>query len=176
MSFDLGILRGGGRATVWTSLCSTLLPLMMGAALALTLVSSHHQGSSVGFVLFFAVAMSVTAFPVLARIIADRELANTRVGAIALACAAITDLLAWTLLAVVAAIATGERLDWRPALLVPYVALMVTAVRPLLRRAARKVPEDAPGGRTGSRTSPPPGREPRIVPSQNREVTDTKSR
>lgn len=148
---DLGILRGGGRATVWTSLCSTLLPLVMGAALAWTLVSSHHEGPSTGFVLFFAVAMSVTAFPVLARIIADRELADTRVGAIALACAAITDLLAWTLLAVVVAIATGERFDWRPALLVPYGVLMVTVVRPLLRRAARTVPGGEPGGRAGSR-------------------------
>ncbi|MFB6520683.1 cation:proton antiporter [Streptomyces sp. NPDC056401] len=148
---DLGILRGGGRATLWTSLCSTLLPLVLGAALALTLVSSHHEGSSVGFVLFFSVAMSVTAFPVLARIIADRKLANTRIGATALACAAITDLLAWTLLAVVVAIATGERFDWWLTLLVPYVALMVTVVRPLLGRAARTVSEDEQGGRAGNR-------------------------
>lgn len=148
---DLGILRGGGRATLWTSLFSTLLPLVLGAALAWTLVSSHHEGSSIGFVMFFSVAMSVTAFPVLARIIADRKLANTRIGATALACAAITDLLAWTLLAVVVAIATGERFDWWLALLVPYVALMVTVVRPLLRRAARMVSEDEPGGRAGNR-------------------------
>ncbi|MCX4782952.1 cation:proton antiporter [Streptomyces sp. NBC_01264] len=148
---DLGILRGGGRVTLWTSLCSTLLPLVLGAALAWTLVSSHHQGSPVGFVLFFSVAMSVTAFPVLARIIADRDLAGTRVGATALACAAIADLLAWTLLAVVVAIATGERFDWRPALLVPYVALMVSVVRPLLRRAAGMVAQDEPGGRAGNR-------------------------
>ncbi|MCP3754004.1 cation:proton antiporter [Streptomyces sp. TBY4] len=148
---DLGILRGGGRATLWTSLCSTVLPLVLGAVLAATLLSPHHEGSSAGFVLFFAVAMSVTAFPVLARIIADRRLAHTRIGATALACAAITDLLAWTLLAVVVAIATGERFDWWLTLLVPYAVLMVTAVRPLLRRAARRVPGDGPGGRAGNR-------------------------
>lgn len=143
---DIGVLRGGGRVTLWTSVGSTVLPLALGAGLALLLVRSHGKGSSVGFVLFFAVAMSVTAFPVLARIIADRELAHTRLGTTALTCAAIADLLAWTLLAVVVAIATGERLDWRLALVVPYVTVMVTLGRPLLRRAGQAGTEAA---RTG---------------------------
>ncbi|MET9294021.1 cation:proton antiporter [Streptomyces sp. NPDC003077] len=146
---DLAVLRGGGRVTLWASAGSTLLPLALGAGLALLLEPSHATGTSDGFVLFFAVAMSVTAFPVLARVIADRELAHTRVGTTALACAAITDLLAWTLLAVVVALATGERFDWRLALVVPYVAVMATVVRPLLHRAGRFGAErerDTPGG------------------------------
>ncbi|WP_428935685.1 cation:proton antiporter [Streptomyces sp. ACT015] len=140
---DLGLLRGSGRATISTSLCSTLLPLGLGAALAWPLLDAHHEGDPTGFVLFFAVAMAVTAFPVLARIIADRGLASTRLGTTSLACAAIADLLAWSLLAVVVAVATGGRLEWKLALLVPYAVLMVTVVRPLLRRAATW---DAPKG------------------------------
>ncbi|MFJ7075550.1 cation:proton antiporter [Streptomyces sp. NPDC098781] len=143
---DIGVLRGGGRVTLWTSAGSTLLPLALGAGLALLLVRSHGKGSSAAFVLFFAVAMSVTAFPVLARIVADRKLAHTRLGTTALTCAAIADLLAWTLLAVVVAIATGERLDWRLALVVPYVTVMFTLVRPLLRRAAQAGTEAAEPG------------------------------
>ncbi|MFE9774064.1 cation:proton antiporter [Streptomyces sp. NPDC005931] len=136
MEIDLGILRGGGRVTLWATMFSALLPLALGAALAWMLTDSHHQGSRAGFVLFFAVAMAVTAFPVLARIIADRGLTRTRLGATALTCAAITDLLAWILLAVAVAVATGQGLDRRLALLVPYVALMIAVVRPLLRRAS----------------------------------------
>ncbi|MER5554688.1 cation:proton antiporter [Streptomyces sp. NPDC002793] len=145
MELNLGLLRDRGRATLWTSLCSTLLPLGLGALLAWPLMSSHHKGEPLDFVLFFAVAMAVTAFPVLARIIADRGLAATKLGTTALACAAITDLLAWALLAVVVAVATGGQMEWRLALLVPYVVLMVTVVRPLLRKASTLGPPE-PGG------------------------------
>nr|WSW43268.1 cation:proton antiporter [Streptomyces sp. NBC_01001] len=151
MELDLGILRGGGRVTLWASLCSTALPLALGAALALFLVPTGQKDSPTGFVLFFAVAMSVTAFPVLARIIADRKLANTTLGTTALACAAIADLLAWSLLAIVVAIATGEEFHWRLVLLVPFVALMILAVRPLLLWASRFGSGNEPGGQGGSR-------------------------
>ncbi|RPK85472.1 Glutathione-regulated potassium-efflux system protein KefC [Streptomyces sp. ADI97-07] len=150
MELDVGLLRGRGRATLSTSLCSTLLPLALGAALAWPLMPSHHQGEPIGFVLFFAVAMAVTAFPVLARIIADRGLAATKLGTTALACAAIADVMAWALLAVVVAVATGGQLEWRLALLVPYVVLMVTVVRPLLRRASVLGPRE-PGGPAAGR-------------------------
>ncbi|WP_051819966.1 cation:proton antiporter [Streptomyces sp. NRRL S-920] len=135
LEIDLGVLRGGGRVTLWATTFSTVLPLGLGAGLAWLLADTHRQGPLLAFVLFFAVAMAATAFPVLARIIADRGLTRTRLGTTALTCAAITDLLVWILLAVAAAVATGEDLDWRLVLLVPYVVLMITVVRPLLRKA-----------------------------------------
>ncbi|WP_345385090.1 cation:proton antiporter [Nonomuraea salmonea] len=144
---DVGALRGGGRVTVWTSLFATAVPLALGALLAATLLAGHQRGSAAGFVLFFAVAMSVTAFPVLARIIADRGLTGTRMGSTALTCAAVCDVLAWALLALVVALATGARLQWWLLLLVPYVVVMVTLVRPLLRRAARLRGNGEAGGR-----------------------------
>ncbi|MFJ4581860.1 cation:proton antiporter [Streptomyces echinatus] len=133
---DLGVLRGRGRVTGWATVLSTALPLALGAGLAWLLADAHRQGPLPAFVLFFAVAMAATAFPVLARIIADRGLTRTRIGTTALACAAMTDLLVWIMLAAVAAMATGKDLDWRLALLVPYVVLMIAVVRPLLRRAS----------------------------------------
>ncbi|NNJ05547.1 cation/H(+) antiporter [Streptomyces sp. PKU-MA01144] len=135
LEIDLGVLRGGGRVTLWATALSTLLPLGMGAALAWLLTDSYRRGPLPAFVLFFAVAMAATAFPVLARIIADRGLTHSRIGTTALTCAAITDLLVWILLAVAAALATGTHLDWRLVLLVPYAVLMTTVVRPLLRKA-----------------------------------------
>ncbi|WP_336204093.1 cation:proton antiporter [Nonomuraea sp. LPB2021202275-12-8] len=146
MELDLGSLRDGGRVTLWTSLFSTALPMALGALLAATLLASHQKGPPAAFVLFFAVAMSVTAFPVLARIIADRGMTHTRLGTTALTCAAVCDLLAWTLLALVVALATGARFHWWLLLLVPYVIVMVTVVRPLLRRAGEVRAREEPGG------------------------------
>ncbi|MFI8362584.1 cation:proton antiporter [Streptomyces sp. NPDC085612] len=135
LEMDLGVLREGGRVTLWATTFSTVLPLGLGAVLAWLLADRYGHGPLPAFVLFFAVAMAATAFPVLARIIADRGLTRTRIGTTALTCAAVTDLLVWILLAVAAALATGADLDWRLALLVPYAVLMITVVRPLLRKA-----------------------------------------
>ncbi|MEV4582877.1 cation:proton antiporter [Nonomuraea jabiensis] len=143
---DAGAMKGGGRVTVWASLFATAVPLALGALLAGTLLSGHQRGSAAGFVLFFAVAMSVTAFPVLARIIADRGMTGTRIGATALTCAAVCDVLAWSLLALVVALATGARFQWWLLLLVPYVVVMVTLVRPLLRRMSELRRHGEPGG------------------------------
>ena len=82
--------------------------------------------------------MEITAFPVLARILADRKLTQTRVGVFAISCAAFDDLTAWCLLAVITSIArptgTGSALAWRFAALPGYILAMVLLVRPVLRR------------------------------------------
>ncbi|MBM9509914.1 cation:proton antiporter domain-containing protein [Actinacidiphila acididurans] len=114
---------------------SIALPFALGSLLALYLFSGHPTGNKTSFVLFMGAAMSVTAFPVLARILVDRGMSRTWLGNIALACAAIDDVLAWTLLAVVVAIcgaATGSQ--WLLLLFIPYLALMVAVVRPGLKR------------------------------------------
>jgi Kef-type K+ transport system membrane component KefB len=79
--------------------------------------------------------MSVTAFPVLARILTDRGMDRTVLGGLALTCAAVDDALAWSMLAVVVAVSGGGGgHQWRMLLLLPYLVLMFYAVRPLLRR------------------------------------------
>lgn len=106
LEFNPTLLRGRGQAAVVTSHVSIVLPFCLGSALALYLYPrlSDSSVSFTGFALFMGAAMSVTAFPVLARILTERNLLHTRLGAITIACAAIDDVTAWTILAVVVAI------------------------------------------------------------------------
>jgi Kef-type K+ transport system membrane component KefB len=132
---DHTLLRGKERIAVSVSVGSIVFPFGLGAVLALYLLRSHPTEHELGFVLFLGAAMSVTAFPVLARILTDRSLHRTALGGLALASAAVDDLLAWSLLAVVVAVAGAGGADqWHALLAVPYVVLMVGVVRPVLRR------------------------------------------
>ncbi|MET8196302.1 cation:proton antiporter [Micromonospora sp. NPDC005686] len=128
-------MRGQGPIAVTVSLSSILLPLGLGVALATFLWTRHPGEHRLGFLLFVGAAMSVTAFPVLARILTDRGLSRTPLGGLALACAAVDDVLAWTLLAGVIAIAgTGSSDQLLLLMVVPYLGVMLGVVRPLLRR------------------------------------------
>ncbi|MFJ9646055.1 cation:proton antiporter [Streptomyces sp. NPDC101206] len=151
LELDPGLLRGRGPAVVAVSQASLWVPLGLGTLLALAMYGSFAP-EGVGrpeFVLFVAVALSVTAFPVLARILADQGLQGTPVGAVAMACAAVADVVAWCLLAVVVATAgaagegagagAGTGSGWGVAgtavLAGVFLAVMWWGVRPLLDRA-----------------------------------------
>jgi Kef-type K+ transport system membrane component KefB len=118
-------VRAHGRVVGWVSTGSLVVPFGLGTALGMWL-----RPGDVRLALFLGTAMAVTAFPVLARIINDRGLVGTRVGAIALASAAVGDVVAWTLLAVI--VAAGGT-PWRLLFAVPYLLLMTTVVRKALR-------------------------------------------
>lgn len=136
LHLDHRLLRGQGRIATTVSLSAIALPFGLGVLLALHLVGSHPTGDRLVFALFLGTAMSVTAFPVLARILTDRGLIDTPIGGLALACAAVDDVLAWSLLAVVAALAGDGDHAWRVLLAVPFAVLMLKVVRPLLARPA----------------------------------------
>ncbi|KWV34014.1 cation:proton antiporter [Micromonospora rifamycinica] len=138
--FDPARLRSHRGTAAAVSIGSIVVSFGLGVALATLL---YHRHDAVGvdrvgfteFALFLGVAMSITAFPVLARILAERGLTGTRVGSIALVSAAIDDVLAWCLLAVVTAIVTASGpLDLVRMLLLLGVFLTVlrVVVRPLL--------------------------------------------
>jgi Kef-type K+ transport system membrane component KefB len=133
---DLRLIRGRERVAAGVSGGSVLLPLGLGAALGVWLAHRNHLHDVSTFALFIGTAMAATAFPVLARILTDRGLHRTRIGGIALASAAIADVLAWVLLAVVVALA-GSSQQWKVLLAIPYAAVMFALVRPLLRRLSR---------------------------------------
>ncbi|MFJ9804239.1 cation:proton antiporter domain-containing protein [Streptomyces wuyuanensis] len=143
LELDLGALRGSSRTAVAVSQAGMLVPLCLGALLAFPLYG-RLAPDGVGFVpftLFMAVAMSVTAFPVLARILVDRGLYGTPLGALAMACAAVDDVAAWCLLALVVALtAAGSPFDALSAagLTVAFGAAMLLVVRPLLARWAAR--------------------------------------
>ncbi len=116
LSLDLGHLREQSRVAISASLASIALPLVSGFALAMALFHDVHQS------LFIGVAMSVTAFPVLVRILDETGLLKSRLGAIAIAAAAFGDVVAWLMLAAVLASSAA----WRTiALLAAYLVVMM---------------------------------------------------
>ncbi|QKW12433.1 cation:proton antiporter [Verrucosispora sp. NA02020] len=141
---NAGLLRGRRMVAGTVAAGSIAVPFGLGALLAVYLFPRHPTDSKLGFVLFMGAAMSVTAFPVLARILIDRGLSRTWLGSVALACAAIDDVLAWTLLAVVVAVAgAGAGSVW-VLLFVPYVLAMFLVVRPLVARLLAERTEGGP--------------------------------
>lgn len=110
VELDTQLLRRRTHSSVAISHASIITPFLLGSVLALWLYprfSSRDVPFTV-FAMFMGVSMSVTAFPVLARILTDREMHKTRMGAIALACAAVDDVTAWCLFALVVSIAAAK--------------------------------------------------------------------
>lgn len=149
--FEKGLLTGRGRATGAVSVGSIALPFGLGIGLATLLYAHHavvrgHHTSFAAFALFIGAAMSITAFPVLARMLTERGLLRTRAGALALASAAINDVLAWCLLALASAIVTAGGAPGDLAqigvLSAIYVAIMTLVARPLLARLTRRLVHD----------------------------------
>ena len=130
------------RKAVVVSLGGVLIPLMMGGAIAFFLYPEFggSKATLVSFTLLVGTAMAITAFPVLARLLEERGMLASKIGALALLCAAIDDVIGWCLLAFVIAIiqATGAGSMIRMlVLLVLFVAVMFGVVRPLLLLADR---------------------------------------
>ena len=97
-------VRAQMRQAGWVGIFSVALPLLLGVATAPVLYSLAPEGTDFWtFAMFMAAAMSITAFPVLARILKDRQLTATRIGRLALPSAALADVLAWVILAFVVA-------------------------------------------------------------------------
>ena len=129
------------KATIAISQAGIVVPFVFGAALALWL---HPTLAPVGvplgsFMLFMGVAMSITAFPVLARILTDRDLSHTPLGVVALSCAAAGDVTAWCLLALVVSITKAQAGDGAVVIggAVVFVAVMLLVVRPFIRSITR---------------------------------------
>ncbi len=111
LELDPKVVRERGRSALVISHASIVAPFLLGATLAIVLYPALAGSSHVtftGFALFMGAAMSVTAFPVLARILAERRLIRTPIGAVAIACAAIDDVTAWCILAAVVVIARAR--------------------------------------------------------------------
>ncbi len=116
LELDGQMIRQSSRATIFISHASIVLPFVLGYGLAHVLYPRLAPPSVqfTPFALFIGVSMSITAFPVLARILRDRGLNRTRMGNVAMACAAVDDVTAWCLLALV--ISISEFGDWGSAI------------------------------------------------------------
>src|ERR1044071_7994843 len=134
VDFDPKLLRGRGRASVTIGHASIVVPFALGALLA----QSIHTGLSnpevpiASFTLFLGSALSITAFPVLARILTERELLGTEIGAVSLTCASVGDVTAWCILAFVVAAVRHSGLAaaiTTTVLAAGYVILLIVIVR-----------------------------------------------
>ncbi len=145
MELNLQHLRQKAHAAVLVSHASILVPFFLGAAFSLLLYRSYVPDgiSFSSFSIFIAVAMSITAFPVLACIIKERGLSKSYLGTMAIACAAVDDATAWCLLAVVVTSVKAEGLGGAAltiVLMLLFVGVMLFLLKP---RAERLVKEDA---------------------------------
>ena len=141
MELDLSVIRNRANEAVTISHASIIFPFTLGVVLAY-FIYSHYTGPSVNFVafaLFMGISMSITAFPVLARIVHERGLHKKPLGAMVITCAAIDDITAWCLLAAVIAIVKAGTFTSSLFVILTaiiYIFLMFTLVRPFLKRIA----------------------------------------
>ncbi|HEX2832503.1 MAG TPA: cation:proton antiporter [Thermoanaerobaculia bacterium] len=127
---------------------SIVVPFILGTALALYLYPrvSTPGVAFRGFALFLGISMSITAFPVLARILTERNLLRTKIGNTVIACAAVDDVTAWSILAFVVMIVRSTspaHFAVRILLLLLYVLLMLYTIRPLLHRLMPRLRSEA---------------------------------
>ncbi|MBX3263323.1 MAG: cation:proton antiporter [Labilithrix sp.] len=144
LELDPKLLRGRGRASVAISHTSIVVPFALGALAAPFLYARLSSPSIpfVSFLLFIGISMSVTAFPVLARILTERRLLTTEVGAISITCAAVDDVTAWCLLAFVVSVVRASNVGGAVLttfLALAYAAGMLVLVRPFVARMAARV-------------------------------------
>lgn len=137
LQLDTQLLKRHTGAVMVISNVSVVVPFLFGVVLALALYRDYAPAGTgfVSFGLFIGIAMSITAFPVLARILQERQLAHGSLGSLALACAAIDDVTAWSLLALVIGLTQAGSPNAAfitIALTIVYALVMLTLLRPWL--------------------------------------------
>nr|GMD97246.1 cation/H(+) antiporter 15-like [Ipomoea batatas] len=145
LEMDLTVIRRTGKRAMAIAISGMVLPFLIGVSFSFTL----HKGTQVmkqgTFILFLGVALSITAFPVLARILAELKLLNTDIGKIAMSAALINDVCAWVLLAFAITLAENDTIPlatlWVFLSSVAFVCFCVFVVRPLIEIVIRQTPE-----------------------------------
>jgi Kef-type K+ transport system membrane component KefB len=151
LELDLNSIRRSGKRAFSIAACGISLPFVSGIGVAIVLRKTVDGADKAGFgqfIVFMGVALSITAFPVLARILAELKLLTTRVGETAMAAAAFNDLAAWILLALAIALA-GSGVDggdkksplvsvWVLLSGVAFVAFMMIVISPVMKRVAQR--------------------------------------
>lgn len=139
MELNIKVLKNKAQEAVIISHASIVFPYFLGVTIAYFLYEHFAPAniSFLAFALFMGIAMSITAFPVLARIIQERGMTKTSLGSMAITCAAADDITAWCILAVVVAIVKAGSIVnalFTIGLAIGYVVIMLYAVRPLLKK------------------------------------------
>jgi Kef-type K+ transport system membrane component KefB len=143
MELDLNILKKRATEALLVSHVSIFFPYLLGVGLAYFLYDTFAPANIpfIAYALFMGITMSITAFPVLARILKERNITQTRIGSMSIICAAIDDVTAWCLLAIVISIAkAGSILGalFTICITVVYVLFMFLVVRKFLRQIGKE--------------------------------------
>lgn len=139
MELNLGVLKNKMGATFVISHASIIIPYFLGMLLAYFVYEEFAAGHTdfLSFALFIGISMSITAFPVLARIVQEKNLTKTHLGQISIACAAFDDVTAWCLLAAVIAIAkTGSIISalYTIGFAIIYILFMLYVIKPFMKK------------------------------------------
>lgn len=139
MELDLSVLRKKAHDAIVISHASIIIPFALGVGLSYFIYREFAPDGIqfTSFALFIAIAMSITAFPVLARIVQERNLQKTKLGTVVITCAAADDITAWCILAAVIAIVKAGSFAssiYVILMAIAYVFLMIKIVRPFLKR------------------------------------------
>ena len=140
LELDPKLLKGRGHAAVLISHVSIIFPFILGTILSLYLypLLSNNSITFTAFALFMGASMSITAFPVLARILSEKNLIKTKVGAVTIACAAVDDVTAWSILAIVIAIVragSGNIPFWLTISgAIAFILIMIFLIRPMIAK------------------------------------------
>lgn len=149
LELDMRSIKRTGRKALAIALCGITVPFLLGIGTSFVLRATICPGvEALPFLVFMGVALSITAFPVLARILAELKLLTTDVGRIAMSAAAVNDVAAWILLALAIAL-SGDNTSPLVSLWVllcgaAFILFAIFAIRPLLAAMARRSPEGEP--------------------------------
>lgn len=143
MELDLDILKNKASDAVIISHASIIFPFTLGVMLAYFMYERFALPGTnfLSFALFIGISMSITAFPVLARIVQERGLSKTKLGTVAITCAAADDITAWCILAAVIAIVKAGSVTsafFTIVMAVAYVLLMLKVVQPFFKKLGEK--------------------------------------
>jgi Kef-type K+ transport system membrane component KefB len=146
LELDTKLLRSKARSIVVISQASIAAPFTLGIGLAFMLFADYgpHDKGALEFALFMGIAMSITAFPVLARILQEHGLTRSQLGMVAIVCASVDDVTGWCLLAMVSGLVqsgSGTAVVWTIAFAALYISFVLFVVRPFLQLRAASFAE-----------------------------------
>ncbi|CAJ2650072.1 unnamed protein product [Trifolium pratense] len=149
LELDMRSIQRTGKKALAIALCGITVPFLLGIGTSVVLRATISKGAeAIPFLVFMGVALSITAFPVLARILAELKLLTTDVGRIAMSAAAVNDVAAWILLALAIALSGDDTSPlislWVMLSGAAFILFAVFAIRPLLAYMAKRSPEGEP--------------------------------
>ena len=149
LELDMSQIRKTGRQALAIAAAGISLPFVAGVGVSFVLHKTiSTDGNFAPFLVFMGVAMSITAFPVLARILAERKLLTTDVGQLAMSAAAVNDVVAWILLALAVALSGSGKspaiVAWVLLCGIAFCVVMFVAVQPLMYWIAHRSPDSEP--------------------------------